>query len=587
MANISQMLSAGVYPNEVDNSNYTSATTSNITGIVGKAKKGPTEVIYLTDREQILKELGTPDPDSYGIHAALLVVKAGGAVAFKRVVHLGEKAKSSEGDVFVFSSKLSGEEGNKITVQVTEPSDDKFDLTISYNGVVVEQYSNLVLNTEDIDSVDATINGQSAYVSIKVNPHSSVEAKTYTLTGGTDEVAFATGGNKESDCFIAKSKTYDSTINGAFVNISKRDEFGTRTYKLVQGSKELEIFSSLSEDPSSERFISRFITKYSDYISVDFVEANKEVLANGDAISIKLANGKDGSANIDQYDVVQAMQDFSDNEAIKIRTLIAPGYTDYYVIKSGMDIAESRHDCNFPFDGEEDFTPQQILNWSNGVGKLHEAYNSSFGALYYPWIKIYDEFTKQEIFQPTAGFVAAQYVINDTKGDVYEAPAGLERGVIPGAISLKYECNKVTRDLLYGNRNIVNPIAKFINHGIVIWGQKTCQRTPSVFDRVNNRRLANYLMSTIVESTMNLVFEGNHSITWDKWKSRVEPILDRLKSRNGIVDYRLVMDQDNITMNEIENHIMPGKVLIKYGNTAEFIPLDFVAYNTSHVFQDE
>ena len=47
------------------------------------------------------------------------------------------------------------------------------------------------------------------------------------------------------------------------------------------------------------------------------------------------------------------------------------------------------------------------------------------------------------------------------------------------------------RDNLY-ERN-VNPIAKFPNEGLVIFGQKTLQAKPSALDRVNVRRLMIYL----------------------------------------------------------------------------------------------
>lgn len=590
MANRSQMLSAGVYPNDKDQSTYTSATMSTTTGIVGIARRGPLDLTIVTDETQLVKLYGEPTEKSYGIHAAIAILKAGGPVAFQRVVHRGEPATAGTSeDALVISSKVLGSEANKIEVEVKDFTDSTFNVSVRYNEQLVEEFSEVILAQGSANSVDSVINSQSSYIQVKVNTSKTVQNKTYQLSGGVDSVSTSKGGS-ESDAYNFESKYYDSLINGAVAIITPEDELGYRHFELRQGNDRLEYISNLTTDAGSERNIVRFINEYSDYVKVT---ANADALGKfkpNDKLEITMTGGKDGISGLDKYDVVGTRSDglmaFADSEVVELRTLIAPGFTDYYVIASGIKVAADRGDCIFPYDGEENMTPQQIVNWSNGVGQTHDAFNSEFGALYYPWLKIYDKYTKKEIFQPSAGYVAAQYVINDTKGDVYEAPAGLTRGVLSGPIGVKYRCSKLDRDLLYGNRNVVNPIVSFIKYGIVIWGQKTNKRIPSVYDRVNNRRLGNYFMSTVVTSTLNLVFEGNHDVTWDLWKMRVEPIFDRVKAVKGIIDYKLIMGEESVSQNEIENHIMPGQVLIKYNDTAEFIPLDFVAVNRSTSFEE-
>lgn len=586
MANRSQMLSAGVYPNEVDNSIYTSTTMSTTTGIVGVARRGPLEPTLITSEGQLITVFGTPEENFYGLHAAIAILDAGGPVVFQRVVHTGSNATAgTSSDPIIVGSLLSGADSNNLKVEIKDVEDPTFTLEVKYKDVVREVYNNLVLESGQDNSVDTVVNSQSAYVTVKVNKSISLAAKVYELSGGVDDVAFAKGAEGN---LSVKSRTYDSTLNGSTVIISAKDALGHRDYQLKHGATVLEEFRNLSDDPNSDRYLERFINKSSEFIEITITDP--EEFKSTKVTNVALNGGKDGIEGLTNYDVVgqtkEGLKALSDTEIVQIRTLIAPGFTDHYVISSGIAIAESRGDCQFIFDGEEDFTPQQIVNWANGVGKVHDAFDSSYGALYYPWVKVYDKYAKKEVFHPSAGYVAAQYVVNDTVGEVYDAPAGLQRGVLKSVIGVKHSCSKLDRDILYGNRNIVNPIASLIGKGIVIWGQKTCQRTPSVFDRLNNRRLANYLMHTITDSTMSLVFEGNHSLTWDRWKSRVEPILDRIKADKGISDYRLVMDESSITIHDMENHIMPGKILIKYTNTAEFIPLDFVAVPTSTEFDE-
>jgi len=79
------------------------------------------------------------------------------------------------------------------------------------------------------------------------------------------------------------------------------------------------------------------------------------------------------------------------------------------------------------------------------------------------------------------------YAANDKVAAEWFAPAGLNRGGIPTAVSVADRLTHTERDTLYEGH--VNPIAAFPGQGVVAWGQKTLQRNPSALDRVNVRRL--------------------------------------------------------------------------------------------------
>jgi hypothetical protein len=563
-------------------------------GIVGVAHKGPLVVTTITGVDELLKVYGQPDPDFYGLHGAIAVLEAGGVVLFQRVVHAGTPAEAGTvDDLLQITAKVTGDEGNNLVVKINtdDCNENEFNVFVLYEGLLVEEFLEVSKLANQDNSADVIINGASSYIAVVMNDKDiPADEKVIQLDGGLDAVREAVAGNEEEDPFVFSSLTFDTTLNGAIVTITAKDELGMRSYVLTKGSEELERIDSLVDNPKDDRFIATYINKFSEYIHCEYIDANKDGFT-AKAYRKVLNGGLDGVKDVDMYDVVgmgnKGMIAFSDNEAYAIRSLCAPGFTDYYVIKSGMDICEARGDSIFVFDGELNMTPAQIVNWSNGIGQSHDAFNSSFGALYYPWLRVYDKFTKQEVYHPSAGYICAQFIISDTVGDVYFAPAGLTRGVMRMPVGVKRVVTKTERDLLYGNRNIVNPIANFPNYGIVIWGQKTCQRMPSVFDRLSNRRLFNYLTTTIKDATLNLVFESNTKLTWDRWIARVEPILERIKSDNGLDDYRLEMGETTITKSDMENHVMPGRILIRCVNAAEFIPLDFYAYNSSHVFDDE
>ena len=81
------------------------------------------------------------------------------------------------------------------------------------------------------------------------------------------------------------------------------------------------------------------------------------------------------------------------------------------------------------------------------------------------------------------------------------APAGFTRGgLTEGAAGIpvtgvKQRLTSKDRDKLYEAN--INPIAQFPAEGIVIFGQKTLQITPSALDRVNVRRMLIYVKKEI------------------------------------------------------------------------------------------
>ena len=132
----------------------------------------------------------------------------------------------------------------------------------------------------------------------------------------------------------------------------------------------------------------------------------------------------------------------------------------------------------------------------------------------------------------------------------------------------------------------VNPIANFPNEGQVIWGQKTLQARPSALDRVNVRRLLITVKKFIASSTRYLVFEQNTDATRLRFLSIVNPYLDQVKAKQGIYQFKVIMDQSNNTADMIDQNILYGQILIQPTRTAEFIILDFNIQPTGASFPE-
>ena len=130
----------------------------------------------------------------------------------------------------------------------------------------------------------------------------------------------------------------------------------------------------------------------------------------------------------------------------------------------------------------------------------------------------------------------------------------------------------------------INPIATFPNEGVVIFGQKTLQQTPSALDRINVRRLMIFLKAEIGKVARNLLFDQNVESTWARFRSQAEPILSNVKSRFGLTDYRLILDGTTTTPDLIDRNIMYAKIFLKPARAIEYIAIDFVITRTGAEF---
>jgi phage tail sheath protein FI len=160
----------------------------------------------------------------------------------------------------------------------------------------------------------------------------------------------------------------------------------------------------------------------------------------------------------------------------------------------------------------------------------------------------------------------------------------LNRGGLTRVSDTYVRLSQANRDTLYDAR--VNPIANFPNEGVVIWGQKTLQARPSALDRVNVRRLLIAVKKFIASSTRYLVFEQNTDATRLRFLAIVNPYLESVKNRQGLYQFRVVMDQSNNTPDLIDQNILYGQLFLQPTRTAEFIVLDFNIQPTGASFPE-
>jgi phage tail sheath protein FI len=211
------------------------------------------------------------------------------------------------------------------------------------------------------------------------------------------------------------------------------------------------------------------------------------------------------------------------------------------------------------------------------------AKNTSYAAAYWPWVQTIDPDSAQLVWVPASTMIAGVYAYNDSVGEPWFAPAGINRGGLGNVVRAAQKLPQSSRDTLYSNK--INPIATFPGTGVVVYGQKTLQTKASALDRVNVRRLLISLKSYISQVANNLVFEQNTIATRNQFLSQVNPYLTSVQQRNGLYAFRVIMDDSNNTPDVIDRNQLVGQIYLQPTKTAEFIYLNFNILPTGVSFE--
>jgi len=260
----------------------------------------------------------------------------------------------------------------------------------------------------------------------------------------------------------------------------------------------------------------------------------------------------------------------SNTDYYDMNLLVTPGIIHSLhpaVTSLARSLAENRQDTFYVMDSNA--LTDTISTVTSQVTDL----DSNYTATYWPWVRTTNPAKNIPVWVPASVMIPGVLAFNDSVTAPWYAPAGLNRGGLTAVSDTYKRLSQSDRDALYEAR--VNPIANFLNDGIVVWGQKTLQARPSALDRVNVRRLLIEVKKFIASSTRYLVFEQNTTATRNRFLSIVNPYMEQVRAKQGLYAFRVVMDQSNNTADLIDQNILYGQIFLQPTRTAEFIILDF------------
>jgi len=164
----------------------------------------------------------------------------------------------------------------------------------------------------------------------------------------------------------------------------------------------------------------------------------------------------------------------------------------------------------------------------DGVVDWRKRFDSSYAALYYPWVVMrVGEQAGEPV--PPSGHVAGLVARCDAENGVHRAPANL---VLEGVVDVSRFVHKRERDYLFDNR--VNGIHAFPARGLRVWGGRTLSSDRN-FTHVNVRRLFIMLRRSIELYSQWVVFEPNSDELWKVLRRSIDAFLHEQWKRGALV----------------------------------------------------
>lgn len=439
--------------------------------------------------------------------------------------------------------------------------------------------------------------GRTTYVT-RVVALAAVKAKTENVTGTINAGGSATLFKAQAkdvgtwaNYVAATSTTLEKgltiTISAGLRNgISETLTGGTgtpRTFNLSvnYNGTEVERWSEVSLDPDSPQYASNVINAYSKFVNLTDVAAG---LTSGvpytiDADTYTMGTGTGSTAGTDGTvgdsdwaNAVDALDGVSGSLMINL-----VGQTAATRVNDALAYAEARGNGFVIIDPASDQTTVAGI-----TGLVGTTYNkSSFGAVYYPMLKMPDPArsgtaTLRDTYP--GGAVAGLFSRVEAERTVAKAPAGYAYD-LRNALGVAVSFTDSEVGSLYDAH--VNTLKAVPGGGIIINGARTLKKT-DITKYVPVRRGLNYVKANVEAIAQTYVFEPNGLRTWTSVNNAISNFLSDfwaaggLKGRNATEAFYVICDASNNPSYLVDN----GELHIEVG-VAMQTPAEFIVINIS------
>ncbi len=378
------------------------------------------------------------------------------------------------------------------------------------------------------------------------------------------------------DVVVFDDKMPDSAVDNG--TVPKNFVYLVTFDLMVTAGDDSETYTDMTLNNQSPAFIANRM-KHSAIVKLEVKDTDKalspveSILGKGlTSGAFLLAGGSDGSiAKVKAGTFIgedggpgnrTGLQAFIENSTISM--IAVPGVTDPEVVVALVAHCENLKNRFAVIDMPGDMYKTEDLIRYRGL------IDSTYAAMYHPWIQVLDRSTGNAGFIPPSGAIMGVYSRTDIARGVHKAPAN-ETIFCTG---LKTNYNKDEQDIL--NPEGINLIRAFPGQGIRVWGARTASSN-SAFKYVNVRRLFIFVEESIKANTNWVVFEPNDQMLWQRVALTVSSFLDGLW-RNGMLagstaseSYFVEIGTSTMTRDDIMNGRLICNIGIAPSRPAEFV----------------
>lgn len=484
---------------------------------------------------------------------------------------------SSASNVVTVTAATSGAAGNSITMSTVSVGPN-----ITVSGATLSGGANAVAATGSV-TYGAPSNGDTI----------TVAGTTFTKAGvGNGTTDFST--ISELTTLINGLASVNATDNGSVITITAATSgVAGNAITLAKTGSALALSGSTLSGGANAIAATGTITLNANPITID----------NPVAVGpVSLTGGDDGLSGLDDDDWIgdpavqsgfHAFDGIDDAFGLASPEALSPD-----VNIAGIAYCESRADMVYYVEADESVADTQTaLDFRRGEGNYsHPAFNSSFGSMHFGRPLVRSPKSSSKISIPAAGDIFGVHAYNDTRGEVWTAAAGLQRGRIPNTLGVHYNVGSPAKssELDQLAENQINAIVNFPEDGTVLWGDSTLQRLPSALQSLHIRRLLIYMRKALTKINRIFLFEPNDPITWRRVFNLIDPWMADLLSRRAFYEYVIQCDQDAETVDEailntperIDKGEYLCRIFIKPTRTLLYFGIEAVITKTSADFKE-
>ena len=552
---MAEYLSPGVYVEEYDSAPRSiEGVGTSTAGFVGLAERGPVAGApsLVTNFSSFTKQFGGFLSEfEYGEYRYLansveqFFANGGTRCYVSRVVPADAKKASANAGILKLEATNEGKWGNRIQLSLSTVTKKKIQLVSVVDG---QSNTYTAKNVEGIREGDfVVINGEYNKISMIYDKNVTFQNEFINEVVDASLVPSTVLYLVETDISIRYNDEFE-VYTGVSFNVQSPDYIGTKLAKsglvTINAEQMKDITNPVSAILGEENTSGVIILTGGSDGSIGKVNAGT---------FIGVDNGPGNRTGI---------QSFVENNVVSM--MAVPGVTIPEVVVSLVGHCENMGSRFAVIDMPKDATKtDELIDYRNMI-------DSTYAAMYHPWIQVFDRAANKPGFVPPSGAVLGVYSRTDVNRGVHKAPAN--ESVFCTGLKTYYTSSE--QDIL--NPAGINLIRQLPGQGIKIWGARTASSNSS-YKYVNVRRLFIYVEESIKANTSWVVFEPNDATLWTRVNITISSFLENLW-RNGMLagsspseGFFVEIGPSTMTDDDIKNGRLICNVGIAATRPAEFV----------------